>query len=83
MSTVSSIRDLVNLWPTRASLAEDICRLNPMLKVTTGQVHKWPETGSIPPRYHHTILIAARERGFEVTAELIVELHTPTSEDAA
>ncbi|HAR50385.1 MAG TPA: hypothetical protein DCS45_00730 [Roseovarius nubinhibens] len=74
---------MVNLWPTRASLAEDICRLNPRLKVTTGQVHKWPETGSIPPRYHHTILIAARERGFEVTAELIVELHTPTSEDAA
>lgn len=74
---VSTIRELVNLWPTRAELASDICSLSPDLQVTTHQVHKWAEKCSIPSRYHHSVLLAGRRRQFEITAEMIARLHSP------
>jgi len=80
---VSSIRDLVNLWPTRASLVEDIRRFSPGLKVNTPQVHKWAANGTIPARYHFPVLTAGRYRGFSIDAELMVRLHAPPQMDAA
>ncbi len=77
MDEITDIRSLVNLWPTRAALAEDLMRCCPSLTVSTGQVHKWAEKGSIPNKYHHPLLVSARVRGFEVTADLIVALHAP------
>lgn len=84
MESVSTIRDLVNLWPKRSELAQDMCQFLGGIKVTTGQVHKWTETGSIPPKYHQALLLSARGRGFEaVTADLIVALHAPVPGEAA
>ena len=77
MAEISSVRDLVNLWPTRSELAQDLMSTCSSLKVTTAQVHKWAEKGSIPPKYQHSILVAGRRRGFDITAELIVSLHAP------
>lgn len=82
MDDISSIRDLVNLWPTRAALAHDIKSAFPALKVSTAQVHKWAEKGSIPARYHFPILMAGQQRDFAITADLIARLHMP-QEDAA
>jgi hypothetical protein len=77
MEKISNIRTLVNLWPTRSELAQDLMSTCSSLKVTTAQVHKWAEKGSIPPKYHHPMLVAGRSRGFDITAELIVSLHAP------
>ena len=77
MDKISSIRDLVNLWPTRSELAQDLMSACSSLKVTTAQVHKWAEKGSIPSKYHHPMLMAGRGRGFGITADLIVSLHAP------
>jgi len=77
---------LVNLWPTRSELAQDLMSvclsLKISLKVTPAQVHKWAENGSIPSKYHYPMLIAGRDRGFGLTADLIVSLHAP-KRDAA
>jgi len=83
MEAISSIRDLVNLWPTRSSLVDDLGGLCPGLKVTTPQVHKWAANGSIPAKYHFLVLMAGRQRGFSITADQIAELHAPPVEDAA
>jgi len=77
MEAISSIRDLVNLWPTRSSLADDLQTFCPDLKVNTARVHKWAEHGAIPARYHFPVLMAGRHRGFTITADLIVRLHAP------
>lgn len=82
MEKISSIRDLVNLWPTRSELAQDLMMTCSSLKVTTAQVHKWAEKGTIPSKYHHPVLQAGRERGFDLSAELIVALHAPKAEAA-
>lgn len=90
MDDISSIRDLINLWPTRAVFAKDICQVSPAHSVTVHQAHKWAEKGSIPASFHRAVLMAADARGFPVTADLLVLLHdphrsapTPKAEDAA
>ncbi len=75
MSDILSIRDLVNCWPTRAVMANDINDAAGRDLVATSQVHKWAEKQSIPAKYHHHIIKAAQGRGYPVTAELIVRLH--------
>lgn len=82
MEEISSIRDLINLWPTRAQLADDIRIRAPSLRVNAAQVHKWADAGSIPSKYHYPILESARDRGFGVSADLIVELHAPKASAA-
>ena len=80
---ISSIRDLVNLWPTRATLVDDLRWFSPGLKVNTPQVHKWAANGTIPARYHFPVLTAGRYRGFSIDAELMVRLHAPSQKGAA
>lgn len=74
MMDVSSISDIVNLWPDRATLAADLRELGHS-EVQAGRVHKWAENCSIPSRYQHALLQAARARGFQLTADRLVELH--------
>lgn len=74
MSEPSDIRQLINLWPTRAELAADLsvtCG-----KVNVGKVHKWAQASSIPSRFHAAVIQAAKSRGFNVSAELLVDLHS-------
>ena len=81
MPEIASIRDLVNLWPTRAELARDVAAVAPDICLSVAQVHKWAEKQSIPARYHHPVLRAAQRRGFAVTADRIAELHAPVARD--
>lgn len=78
MEQISSIRDLVGLWPTRAAFAA-------ATGVPLERVHKWVSADAIPARHWRAVLIAAREiEAHCVTAERLVELHAPrASEDAA
>ena len=77
--TVTSVRELIDLWPSRRELADD-------LQTTKDRVDKWARALSIPARYHAGILRAALARGFAVSAEDLVRLHdlpSPSQEDAA
>lgn len=75
MDTPDSIRAVVNLWPTRSALVADIRALTDRVPVTVAQVHKWAAFERIPAKYQHLVLKAARQRGFPVTADLLVALH--------
>ena len=81
MQPPETIRDLIDLWPTRRYLAADVT-------TTVDRVHKWAAKNNIPSRYHQSVLLAARRRQFPVDAERLIRLHAPaetgaTSEDAA
>jgi len=88
MDNLSSIKSVINLWPTRAAFAQDMCSVNRALPVTVHQAHKWAEKGAIPASRHQSVISAAALHGYPVTAELIVRLHdmpanTTQAEDAA
>jgi hypothetical protein len=83
MTHSSSVRQIIDLWPSRPELAADLTsEADP---VTTAQVNKWAQRGVIPAVYHARLLRAADRRGFAVSAGQIVAAHDqPTpSEDAA
>lgn len=85
MDDLSTIKDLVNLWPRRADLARDLSDLLPdaMDTVSVAQVHKWAQHGAIPARYHHAVLQAANARQIALSAEQLVRLHAPVKGAAA
>lgn len=88
MEKISTVSGLIALWPRRADLADDITdQLDGRATVSVDVVHKWARSGSIPARFHYALLSAARSRGFDVTAELIVRVHgelgSGSQEDAA
>jgi hypothetical protein len=76
MSNPSSIRSVIDLWPTRRDMAAD-------MQVSTDRVHKWAKANAIPARFHLRVIEAATARGFPVTADLLVQLHhAETSSEA-
>ena len=85
MDSFSTIRDVIDLWPTRAALAEEMNVHLPDVgpRVTSEQVHKWAQKRAIPARYHKALLAAGQLRGLPITAGQIVDLHDPTSRAAA
>ena len=68
MSCIITIKSLIDLWPNRKDLADEI-------SVSVDRVHKWAQTDSIPARFHARILRAAEARGFCVSADDLVRLH--------
>jgi hypothetical protein len=80
---ITTIRDLINLWPTRKTLVDDIRAAFPELPVSVSQVHKWAEKQSVPARYQHALVVVGQGRGFDVTADLIVQLHFDENRGAA
>lgn len=61
MSKLSTFRDIIDLWPSRAVFADDV-------GVSVETVHKWAARGTVRAEYFFSILIAARRRGFAVSA---------------
>ena len=76
MSTLVTIKELIDLWPTRKVVAEE-------LATTKDRVDKWAQSGSIPARFHAPLLRAAHRRGFAVTADDLVRLHDGSRGEAA
>lgn len=83
MSDIYTIRELIDLWPTRATLADDMALVAPFARVTAERVNKWPSANAIPSRFHQIIIDAGALRGFEITADVLVRLHAakPVSKD--
>ena len=76
MEHIPTIKQLIDLWPTRKVLAEDV-------GASKDRVDKWAQTGSIPAKFHARVIRAAGSRGFAVTADDLVRLHDQTSGEAA
>ena len=69
MSNETPIRDLIDTWPTRKALAEEI-GANP------DAVHKWAASGRIPSDWQAAVVIAARDNGLDhITADWMLEKH--------
>jgi len=68
MEHISTVRDLVALWPSRLDFAM-------ALNVPVDRVHKWIASGSIPAKHHMAILDCAHDRSLPVSATDMVLIH--------
>jgi hypothetical protein len=68
MEQISTIKELLGLWPSRQIIAVDV-------GAKLDAVHKWPLTNSIPSRYHAALLESAVRNGVALTAEKLAQLH--------
>lgn len=75
MSEIQTIKALIDLWPSRKILADEI-------GTTVDRVHKWAQHGAIPARFHAVIIRVGAQRGFRITAENMVALHDQSDEAA-
>jgi hypothetical protein len=70
----TSIKDLIDKWPSRAALAADLEAVigDP---VSVDRVHKWAQADSIPSGFQAHVISAGKQRGIDLTAEEMVRLH--------
>jgi len=68
MERISTVRDLVALWPSRLDFAVEI-------NVPVDRVHKWITSDSIPAKHHQTILDCAEGHSLPVSASDLVAIH--------
>lgn len=74
---ISTLRDLVGLWPKLADLADD------MGLKKTSHLHTMLTRGSIHTDYWPAIISSAERRQIpDVTADLLLKLHTVAAEPA-
>ena len=69
----TSVKQIIDLWPSRAALAGAIRSSEGA--VPLDRVHKWAQTGSIPARYWAALISSARAQGFVLTADDLVAVH--------
>lgn len=69
MEQSSPIRDLIDAWPTRKALAEQI-------GANVEAVHKWAASNRIPSDWQAAVVTAAQARGLgHVTGDWMVAQH--------
>lgn len=61
-----SFKQIVKMWPTRATLASDIC-------VKERAVDHWCDRNSIPAKYDAALLDAAAIRGIPLDARTLID----------
>lgn len=80
MEQISTIRDLIDAWPSRKEFAAD-------MGVSVERVQKWAQLGTIRPRFWARIIRHGLVRAIPVTADDLVRMHdegdAPESERAA
>lgn len=77
MSKKRTVREIINLWPSRAALAGDVNSVAGVKVASTSQVHRWADVQSIPAKYHHWIVLAAGRRSLDVDAAALALAHLP------
>lgn len=69
MKAPATFSDVINLWPSRTALADDIGLEDANL------VRSWRSRDRIPDEYWEAVIAAADQRGFaKVTADLLTAL---------
>lgn len=76
MEETSTVKGLIDRFPTRKALADAVSRLGGV-PVSTERVHGWAKAGSIPARFHRAFVLAAGEFGVAASAEMLDALHAP------
>jgi ketopantoate reductase len=82
MEKISTVKQMIDLWPMRSVMADDLRALG-LREINVGRVHKWAANNAIPAKYHNGVLLAAKARGFSVTADLLVSIHAPQAKGNA
>lgn len=83
MDEISTVKQLIDRFPTRQALAAAVSRLGGV-PVSADRVHGWARFGSIPARFHRAVVLAAAEFGIGATADMLDALHADeTQGDAA
>lgn len=76
MSSENHIRDLIDRWPTRRAMSDEV-------GAKEAAVHKWARSGRIPSQHQAAVVAAAQKRGFaEITAEWMLLAHMRRDETA-
>ena len=76
MSQHTPIKDLIDEWPTRRALADEI-------GAKEAAVHKWAQADRIPAAWQASVVRAARARGLEhVTGDWMLAVHERNGEAA-
>lgn len=76
MTAENPIRDLIDRWPTRKVMADEV-------DASEAAVHKWARAGRIPSPYQASTVSAAQARGWlDVTAEWMLRAHARTEDGA-
>jgi hypothetical protein len=69
MEQISTIKDLLALWPTRKVVSRDT-------GASLDAVNKWPIQNAIPARFWAALIDSALRHGIEgLTAEVLARLH--------
>lgn len=68
MTDICSTKDLIDMWPSRRTLADEV-------GVSADRVHKWALSNAIPAAFHAQVIACGIARGFAIDADLIVHLH--------
>lgn len=79
---ISTIADIIRLWPDRTRFRLDIADEALGLTVTQAQVDKWAQGRPIPAKYHFRIASVAAQRGYALCAEDIARVHSPRGQAA-
>lgn len=72
---VSTIADIIRVWPDRTQFRMDVADDASGLTVTAAQVDKWAQGKPIPAKYHFRIARVAQELGYDLTCEDIARVH--------
>ncbi len=68
--------DIVAMWPSQRAMAHDIARELGLPAFSRDRVRRWRDRGRIPPEFQLAVLMAARRRGYPVTAADMVQAHS-------
>lgn len=69
MSNISSIRELIDAWPTRKALADEV-------GANVEAVHKWASVNRIPADWQAAVIVAALNMGLKgINGDWMVKQH--------
>lgn len=78
MSDPTSIRAIIDGWPTRRDFTEALNAL-PGPEVSLASVHKWAQSGAIPSRFLNRVVEAHKRAARALSAEQLIMLHDPAA----
>lgn len=69
------VLEILNRWPDRQAVFEDVKRDDPEIDMIA--VHRWFQRCSVPPSRWRALLHGARRRGIYLIADELIEAHAP------
>lgn len=70
---INSVNKILDLWPSRSEILNDIQIVSPDLSMIA--IHRWYARSAIPSKYWSALLHGAALRGLPLTADILVSVH--------